>query len=585
MNSYERKKTLQSPASRFKKNDVGGRGDFKRGFKRDDKRDFKGNRGAKETNRSVRSGNNRKPLDARPQRKESKSPEKLGYGEYSALKELKSEDLKHTERLISKIETFESLKLLPDVRKAVINNIKKHSILNNSNYIGPSPNRFEEQFLESTKEQSLGSQDDELKPPSSILPSPIQKATIKIMSQYLMTPELTTYTIAAETGSGKTWAYMAPLIDFLKREEQDVEIWSKIKDKAIIRSVIMVPTHELVQQIYESSQDVFKSLGLNSYKWDTGCSHTEFVEALKGRIDVLITTPGKVNSIQNIRIISRPQYVFARTKFLVVDEADTLMDKSWIDDTCDSIKRLPNLTNLAFCSATIPQEFNKAMEKLFPTAIPITTPSLHKIPKTIKFYLINADVQPYQGSKIKALAQALYAIHRDASEEGFEKRCIVFINEKKDVSKIAAKLKDDYNHDVVTLTGEDTAEVRAAKVGIFVNPPRRLNDLKPVENEIEDQVTLPNSNIVLKKKKPIEEQEGSLKVLVTTDLLARGLNFSAIRNVILYDVPNTAADLVHRSGRTGRMNQAGRVFLITDKKSKSWVKRLPKIVKEHGLIT
>lgn len=528
-----------------------------------------------------RTGSKKRLLEKKPYKRKGGpvQEEKLGYGEYSALKEITQKDTRNAENLVSKIETFEALKLLPVVRNAVVESIREKTVLNSSNYIGPSPNQYEEKFDSEGKlipNQATNSSIE-------IKPSPIQVAAIKILSQYILKPELSTFTIAAETGSGKTWAYMAPLIDALKHEEL-TEDWERVQEKAIIRSIVLVPTHELVDQVYQSIKDVFEKLELKCYKWDTGSSHKDFVDHLKGRIDLLITTPGKVNSIQNIRMIARPQYVFARTKFLVVDEADTLMDRSWIDDTCGAIRRLPNLNNLVFCSATIPAEFNKAMEKLFPTAIPVTTPSLHKLPKTIKFSLIDASVQPYQGSKVKALAQALYAIHRDSSEEGYEKRCIVFVNEKKDVQSLAYKLRESYNHDVVFLTGEDSAEMRAEKVGIFLNPPRRLEDIEPEKEEVEEQVALPDSNIVLQKKKSNHRGNG-LKVLITTDLLARGLNFSAVRNVILYDVPNTSADLVHRAGRTGRMNQAGRVFLIIDKKAKSWVKRLPKVVRSHGLIT
>lgn len=547
-NSFERKKTLQVPV-RFE-------------------RERKNSR----PQSSPRTNNRRSD--------ESPSP-KLGYGRFSGLKEIKTEDTRNAENLVSKIETFDALKLLPEVRAAVLENIRKKTILNSDNYIGPSPNRFEQNFGHVEESLTPNQEEEQL---VNIKPTPIQVAAIKVISQYLEKPALSTFAIAAETGSGKTWAYMAPLIDGLKREELD-ESWARTADKAIIRAVIVVPTHELIDQVYEQTKDALDALNLKCFKWTSATKYEDFVDALKNRIDVLIATPGKLNRIESIRMIKRPQYVFSRTRYMVIDEADTLMDASWIDDTCEAIKRLPSVQNLVFCTATIPKEFNNTMDKLFPTAIKITTPSLHRLPKTIKFSLIDASVQPYQGSKIKALAQALYAIHRDGSEEGYEKRCIVFVNERKDIEKIATSLRETYNHDVTTLTGEDSPEDRQSKVGVFINPPRRLEDI-PVETEDDSQnVALPDSNIILKKGTGAKKREGSLKVLVTSDLLARGLNFSAVRNVILYDVPNTSADLLHRAGRTGRMNQAGRVFLIIDRKSEPWVKRLPSIVRAHGLIT
>lgn len=100
------------------------------------------------------------------------------------------------------------------------------------------------------------------------------------------------------------------------------------------------------------------------------------------------------------------------------------------------------------------------------------------------------------------------------------------------------------------------------------------------------RLEIPDSNIVIGELKKansdaIIPKKKSLHVLVATDLMARGLNFKGVRNVVLYDVPKTSIDLIHRVGRTARMKQGGRVFMLIDNRTKSWAKALPKIIKKH----
>ncbi|CEP62462.1 ATP-dependent RNA helicase LALA0_S05e06194g [Lachancea lanzarotensis] len=485
------------------------------------------------------------------------------YGSFGGLKEIGEAETQKTAEVLKKISDFEQLKILPKVRTALQQVISEESIA-----------------LDSSKDVS------------SIKPSPIQVAVTQKIARTLMDKQLQINTIAAETGSGKTIAYLVPLLDYLKRvEDETPESWDLIKDKAIVRSVILVPTHELVEQVYRTVSQSAALLGLNAFRWNMNTSYTDFIDAVKNRIDVMVTTPGKILNTFKVRIINRPDRLFSGVKFVVLDEADTLMDKSWLEETHSAIQTFPNVNHLIFCSATIPNEFSKTMDRLFPTRKSITTPKLHKISRKIDFKLIDASLNPYKGSKMKVLSQILYAVLKDGTEAGFEKRCVVFVNEKKDAKKVEEQLRSKYGHDCISLTGEDTVEERLQKIDLFVKPARPLESLESnatVSELIEDTAEfLPNSNIRMNRTKPVtaSQKKVSLKVLVTTDLMARGLNFHGIRNVILYDVPKTAIDLVHRAGRTGRMMQGGRVFMITDKKTKSWAKAIPKIVRSNKTLS
>lgn len=487
----------------------------------------------------------------------------FNFGEYGGLKKDVEMNMDSTNKLIQKISNFDQLLILPPVRDAVKEIISK---------------------------ESLKLQDSRKKTSENIIPSPIQTVAIKRISKNLMDPKLQIHAIAAETGSGKTMAYLIPLIDYLKRQELETpELWETLRKNVLIRSIILVPTHELVDQVYETVSKTKTLLGLNSFKWDKATSYRDLLENIKNRIDILVTTPGKLLNLFSIRMITRPDKVLSKVGFVVLDEADTLLDRSWLEETHSAIKRIPNINHLIFCSATIPQEFNKTMQRLFPTVVPIMTPRLHKLPFALDFKVINSALSPFKGSKIKALAQTLYAISNDDTEPGFEKRCIIFVNEKKNVPEIVNLLNKKFGHNAIGLTGEDTFEERSEKIMPFLSPPRPLSEVVAQSTSPPTSLKkfeIPDSNIVIGKLKNTNSNgtapsNKSLHVLVTTDLMARGLNFKGVRNVVLYDVPKTSIDLIHRVGRTARMKQGGRVFMLTDSKTKSWAKALPKIIKKH----
>ncbi|RCK57739.1 ATP-dependent RNA helicase MRH4, mitochondrial [Candida viswanathii] len=415
-----------------------------------------------------------------------------------------------------------------------------------------------------------------------IKPTRVQRMQheIKIASQ---TEKTKVFTIAAETGSGKTWAYMASLLSKLKEDDmsmwlRDPERYEGAKKAHTVRSIIFVPTNELVDQVYEVLErtNLFeldnenapasfkeflelpenKKLGLSIMKMFQGEAPVNLFRRLEssGRVDVLVTTPGKIVGFSKLVNINLPFRVFKNLQYCVLDEADTLFDDSFEKNTTDVIVHFPKLLDLILVSATIPKVFEKKLARLFPdtkSLIRVATPSLHKVPRTIKTMVIDAEAPPYNGSSPRALAQALYAISKDGTEPNHVKRVVVFVNEKSEVDGIVESMVTKYRvrrEDIVGVNGSVKAKDRKDVLEPFLKPPELLED----------------------------DPDGSkIKILVTTDLLARGLNFQGVKNVILLGVPRNSVDLVHRLGRTGRMNQSGRAFIIVDKKSmKSWVKGL-----------
>ncbi|WPK25866.1 hypothetical protein PUMCH_003200 [Australozyma saopauloensis] len=531
---------------------------------------------------------NSQRLDAKPTEKSDKS-KLFAFGNFSALKNPEKKQIETSHAAIDKIVSFDSLRIFPTVRAAMMKEIKKGYNLKNT-YV----KSIDEVEIKPSPVQIAAIR--KINQPRRVAAKNLEKAGTDILSEVMEENEkrkLKIFTIAAETGSGKTWAYLAPVLSMLKQD--DMALYNRspaalqeAQRSASIRSVILLPTHELVDQVYDtlkyvatapldSSVDIPKkvfaskefesyfkdeanasSLNLNVFKWSVGDSPSKlFNKADSRRIDVLITTPGKIQSLKRLTNYERPFKYFKFVDYCVVDEADTLVNESWFEETALTLQLFGKLKDLILCSATIPKEFEKAIQRLFTSKdsiIRIVTPQIHKIPKQIVVKVIDAEQSPFHGSKSRCLAQALYAIHNDGTESGFVKRVIVFVNEKKHVEPLVETLVQKYHHkeeDVVGISGSDDHRDRAEKILPFVNPAASL-----------------------------EGEATKLKILVTTDLLARGLNFHSIKNVILMDIPKTSIDLIHRIGRTGRMRQSGRVFVIIDKKSrKSWIKGLPRAIK------
>lgn len=511
------------------------------------------------------------------------------YGEFGGLKKnangFNNEQKIGMIKLIEKINDFDSLKLLPFTRTVFQNVISRESIA-----------------LKNKKKLDI----------TKIRPTPIQTVTIKYLSKRLMDPSLQVHAIAADTGSGKTMAYLIPMIDYFLRIK-GFDLTSKpteeLSRKSGIQSIILVPTYELIQQVYETLIEVAKETQFNVFKWDQKTQYGDLLDNIKHNIDILVTTPSKLMSIYNIKMITRPDRILNNVKFCVVDEADTLMDQSWLDMTVRCIKHFRNMNHLILCSATIPNEFNKNLTKFFPNVEVITTPRLHKLSSRLEFKIIDSTLSPFKGSKIKTLGQILYSIRQDNTDPGYQKRCIVFVNEKDEVRNVTKRLVNDYKLACIGLSSEDTIEKRLTSVKEFLSNPKPLstndNNERSTSHKHKDFMTrynlekIPGSNIAIHSNDNVDgaciyqtdrtshlnNVNNPIKILVCTDLLARGLNFQGVRNVILYDVPRTSIDLVHRVGRTARMSQSGRVFMITDKKTKSWAKGLPKVIRNNVTLT
>lgn len=493
------------------------------------------------------------------------------------------------------ITTFDKLNIFPSVGHALIQEIKhnydfKNTYFKNVNEMIMKPTPIQvctfKKMYKMTKKNTYDTDKEKVLNGDEVNEHEVNKHEVKEHSK------LNVFIVSAETGSGKTWAYLGSILSKLKEDEfllhqKSKNLYENFLNQKNIRFLILLPTHELIDQVYDTldfanrsvyDPETFKlkdewkpffslkeqqsSLNFNIFKWEHNVPATILFDKIsKERIDILITTPSKILSLKDFRMVEKPFRIFGETKYCVIDEADTLLDRSWFFETIKVLKVLKKCTDLIFCSATIPKDFKKRLSELFPQSdsiIPIMTPSLHKIPKEINVKMIDSSKPPYGGSKIKCFADLVYKISISGTESGMVKRILVFLNEKKRVNSLIHTMVTEFHHkeeDIIGITGDDTPIERKEKLKLFLKPPTFLNT---------------------------DSEKSKIKILVTTDLLSRGLNFVKIKNVIILDFPKFSSDLIHRFGRTGRMKQSGTVFVIYDKKScRSWVKSIPQLKKKN----
>ncbi|KAK8202088.1 RNA helicase [Zalaria obscura] len=400
------------------------------------------------------------------------------------------------------------------------------------------------------------------------------------------------FLLAAETGSGKTLAYLLPVIDAIKRAEaadMEREAAETEKKKAEQRqnlfeltspplsnephpttgrprAIILLPTAELVSQVGTLAKSLSHTVKFRSAMISASFSGTVIRSRLfsPNGIDVLISTPHLLSSITE-----QDPNVLSRVTHMVVDEADSLFDRSFAPITGAILDRAtPSLQQLILCSATIPRSLDSYLRKRFPDMRRLATPNLHAIPRRVQLGVVDVEKDPYKGNRNLACADTIWNIGKEASEDGgleSAKRMIVFVNEREKTLELAEYLRSKgidataLNRDV---DERKQAEVLASFTGAAL-PNKTDKQAKRAEADVMDRSQTGNASASLSG--PPKRQLQNVKVLVMTDLGSRGIDTLLVRHVILYDVPHTSIDFIHRLGRVGRMGRRGRGVVLVGK--------------------
>lgn len=402
------------------------------------------------------------------------------------------------------------------------------------------------------------------------------------------------FLIAAETGSGKTLSYLIPTINAVKLAEAgdaDIEAHEKALQEEKMRqnkltlfsppplsnmphpttgrprAIILVPTAELVEQVGNVVKSFSHTVKFRSAMISSSISGKVIRNRLfsPSGIDILVSTPHLLSSIAD----SDPN-ILSRVSHLIIDEADSLLDRGFSPLTSAIIDRAtPSMKQLILCSATIPRSLDSFLRKRFPAIQRLVTPNLHAIPRRVQLGVVDVERDPYRGNKDLACADTIWSIGKAAAEhegpvkdETDVKRILVFVNEREKTEELTKYLISK-GVDATALS-RDTAELRQSEMlfsftsgtPLLVKKgehPGSLSDNQPNY--------LPPGHVA----SPVKRNLPNTKVLVTTDLGSRGIDTLAVRNVILYDVPHSTIDFIHRLGRTGRMGRRGRGVVLVGK--------------------
>ncbi|MNX60427.1 ATP-dependent RNA helicase RhlE [compost metagenome] len=321
----------------------------------------------------------------------------------------------------------------------------------------------------------------------------------------------------AQTGTGKTAAFTLPMID---------RLGSGRARARMPRALVLAPTRELADQVAENFAKYAKGTKLSWALLIGGVSMGDQVALLNKGVDVLIATPGRL-----LDLFERGKILLTGVEMMVIDEADRMLDMGFIPDIERIFKLTPPRRQTLFFSATMPPEITRLTTQFLkdPTRIEASRPAMTA--DTITQYIVRIPT-----SDPKAKRTALRAlVGRDDVKNG-----IVFCNRKSEVDIVAKSLKTH---------GFDAA---------------------PIHGDLDQS---------LRMKTLADFRSGELKILVASDVAARGLDIPDVSHVFNYDVSHHADDYVHRIGRTGRAGKLGQAFMIVTPSDDKSLDKVLKLIK------
>ena len=320
----------------------------------------------------------------------------------------------------------------------------------------------------------------------------------------------------AQTGTGKTAAFAIPILQMLQREKKND------RDRRVIRALILTPTRELAIQIDECLQSYGRFTGIKHTVVFGGVSQIPQTNMLKSGIDILVATPGRLLDLMNQKYIS-----LDNIRMLVLDEADRMLDMGFSHDVKKIIARIPSERQTMLFSATMPVEIKTLVN-------------------TILKQPVKVEVAPVS-STVDAIEQKVYFVERKDKKS-------LLINLLKDISIHSALVFTRTKH------GADKVVRDLTRAGVSAQA------IHGNKSQTARQTAL--ENFKLKRT----------RVLVATDIAARGIDVQEISHVINFDMPNIPETYVHRIGRTGRAGLTGIALSFCDTEEKEYLRDIQKLI-------
>ncbi len=320
----------------------------------------------------------------------------------------------------------------------------------------------------------------------------------------------------AQTGTGKTAAFAIPILQLLSEKNTQPQ-----RGKKPIRSLILTPTRELAIQIGESFATYGRHTSLKCKVIYGGVNQHSQVEALQAGYDVLVATPGRLLDLINQRYVN-----LSKVEFFVLDEADRMLDMGFVHDVKKVITQLPSRKQSLFFSATMP-------------------PAIVQLADSFLINPAKVEITP-SSTTVESIDQRVY-----------------FVDKRNKRHLLNDLLKgDEINRALVftrTKHGADRVARDLTKAGV------KSQAIHGNKSQNARQMALGNfkSNIT--------------RVLVATDIAARGIDIDDLSHVINFDLPNIPESYVHRIGRTGRAGENGTAIAFCDAEEKAYLKDIQKL--------
>ncbi len=321
----------------------------------------------------------------------------------------------------------------------------------------------------------------------------------------------------AQTGTGKTASFVLPMLTRLEKGRARARM---------PRTLILEPTRELAAQVEENFVKYGKNHRLNIVLLIGGVSFEDQDRKLERGADVLIATPGRL-----LDHFERGKLLLTGVEILVIDEADRMLDMGFIPDIERICKLIPFNRQTLFFSATMPPEITKLTEQFLHAPVRIEVARAATTAETVTQRLVKSGSKPWE--KRATLRELI------RSEADGLKNAIIFCNRKVEVSELFRSLIK-YDLDAGALHGDMDQRARMAMLANF--------------------------------------RDGKLKLLVASDVAARGLDIPDVSHVFNFDVPIHAEDYVHRIGRTGRAGKSGKSFTIVTKSDTKYLDAIVKLI-------
>jgi ATP-dependent RNA helicase RhlE len=321
---------------------------------------------------------------------------------------------------------------------------------------------------------------------------------------------------SAQTGTGKTAGFTLPVLQYLSETKHP-----KFRP---LRALVLTPTRELAAQVYDNVREYSKYVNIKSAVVFGGVKAASQIKTLKQGVDILVATPGRLLDLHDQKAVS-----FKRIDVLILDEADRMLDMGFARDLNKIISFMPTKRQNLMFSATFSKEIKKLAEGILRNPVSVEAEPQNSTAKKVTHKVYKIDKNKKTEFTIKLI------------KDGNWNQVLVFTRTKHGANKLTEKLIK--------------AGISAAAIHGNKSQGARTKALKNFK-------------------------DNTIKILVATDIAARGLDIPLLPHVINFELPNVPEDYVHRIGRTGRAGAAGEAISLVCSEETEYQNEIEKILKE-----